>query len=76
MKLRILTKKWWRHVEHLSLLYIKFKITNSIVISRYIAPEILLRIPYTNRVDCWAVGVIGTFLFILYQFLTRYWILD
>ena len=25
----------------------------------YIAPEILLRIPYSNKVDCWAVGVIG-----------------
>lgn len=24
----------------------------------YIAPEILLRIPYTNMVDCWALGVI------------------
>uniref|UniRef100_A0A915N8F1 Protein kinase domain-containing protein n=1 Tax=Meloidogyne javanica TaxID=6303 RepID=A0A915N8F1_MELJA len=26
----------------------------------YIAPEILLRIPYMNKVDCWAVGVIET----------------
>uniref|UniRef100_A0A915NUE0 Protein kinase domain-containing protein n=1 Tax=Meloidogyne floridensis TaxID=298350 RepID=A0A915NUE0_9BILA len=25
----------------------------------YIAPEILLRIPYMNKVDCWAVGVIA-----------------
>jgi len=28
----------------------------------YIAPEILLRIPYMNKVDCWAVGVIGKLL--------------
>lgn len=25
----------------------------------YIAPEVLLRMPYTNKVDVWALGVIS-----------------
>jgi protein serine kinase H len=28
----------------------------------YIAPELLLRIPYSEKVDMWAVGVIGAYL--------------
>ena len=46
--------------EYVKILYFRFKpeMMNYIVELRYVAPEVLLRTPYTVSVDMWAVGVI------------------